>query len=192
MENFKAIEALSATAGHIASVQTTLERLAAVRDDAWAQMLAATARLYREGALGLEDLAVLAEELKASYGPGHSKVWNATMPMKLQRLQGLVRDRARFEPNGPNGSWLGTFPIGHAPAPMLGVSIVYVLFDATNEPAYVGSTATFRIRMAEHRKTKPGITRWAAYPCRDREHAYEMEVELLRQHKPRMNKKVGR
>lgn len=192
METFEALPDLTATAGHIRNVQATLDRLNAVRDESWAQLLTSTARLYRAGALDLEDLAVLSDEMKENYGAGYSKLWAAVMPIAVPKLKGRVRGMVRNRPNGPHGTWVGTFPIGDGAAPVIGTSVVYVLFDDRNEPVYVGSTLTFRVRMAEHRKTKGRLSRWIAYPCRDREHAYEMEVDLLRQHKPRMNRKVGR
>lgn len=78
------------------------------------------------------------------------------------------------------------------PAPPVGVSVVYVLFDVWNEPAYVGSTQDFRVRLAVHRKEKPGLLTWTAFPCADREAAYVLENRLLKEYKPHLNKKASR
>jgi predicted GIY-YIG superfamily endonuclease len=68
---------------------------------------------------------------------------------------------------------------------------VYVLFDAAGEPCYIGSTQNFRERARVHR-TGIAYERWVAYPCTDREAAYELETRLLKEHKPYRNKKRGR
>lgn len=192
MPIFRSFEALAATAGHIETVQATLDRLTSVKLDAWEQLLASAARLYRAGEISPEQLLDLHNEMRDSFGTGYSKVWNAIAPIPHNKLAHVVERRRRDKPNGPLGSWFGTFPLFTQPTPPEGVCVVYVLFDDTNEPVYVGSTQNFRLRMADHRANKPRLASWTAYPCRDREHAYQLEVELLRQHKPRMNRKRGR
>lgn len=192
MPAFRRIGRLAATAGHIDTVQATLDRLNAVKRESWEQLLTTVSRMYRAGELTPEELLELQLEMRSSFGTGYGKVWDSVMPVPCQKVRHIVERRRRNTPNGPLGSWFGTFPIETQPAPTQGESVVYVLFDEYNEPCYVGSTEVFRTRMADHRASKPGLRSWTAYPCRDRDHAYELEVQLLNEHKPRMNKRRGR
>lgn len=198
MKTFQLFPEFSATAGHIAVLQAKLDQLQTVKADSWEQLILAVSRRHQAGGLSLDELYELCVEMQQSYGPGFTKIWNRLAPMAYSRLRAVVYENRRREvlkwdtrPNGPNGSWFGRFPL-EMPYPRVGVAVVYVLFDETNEPCYVGSTEEFRVRMNAHLKEKLGLAAWVAYPCRDREHAYELEVDLLHQHKPRMNKKAGR
>lgn len=188
MEAFLELEELHATARHIELVSAKLEKLTRAHADSWSQVLTAAARMYNNEQLTEAHLVRFFDDMKANYGPGFTAVWNAHMPIPASRVPWCRRD----VPNGPLGSWVGEIPVGEGPCPPAGVAVVYVLFDGANEPVYVGSTDDFRGRMGQHRKSKPEAVRWTAYRCRDREHAYEVEVQLLRQHMPRMNKRAGR
>lgn len=67
-----------------------------------------------------------------------------------------------------------------------------MLFDEANVPCYVGSTKRLSDRLRQHKKDGKPFVRWQAHPCRDRDHAYELEVRLLEQHLPYLNKKASR
>lgn len=189
MDAFLAFDDLQSTAQHIELLDRKLEKLSRARTDAWAQMLTAAARMYRFGQIDEADLIRLYDSMKASHGPGFSRVWDEHMPILAKRVKWCRMDI----PNGPVGSWLGEAPLRVGePAPPRGIAVVYVLFDCGNEPVYVGSTDDFRTRLRVHLSEKPGVCRWAAYPCRDREHAYEVEDRVLKECKPRMNKKASR
>lgn len=189
MEAFLEHDSLRATAQHIGLLDAKIEKLSRARSDSWAQLLTAAARLYAAGETDEFDLVALYDSMKTSYGAGFSVVWDQHLPVEAGRMQ-FIRMSA---PNGPMGSWAGEVPLGpRDPAPPTGIAVVYVLFDAANDPIYVGSTGKFRQRLSSHRKEKSGIRRWAAYRCRSREHAYELEDQLLKQHKPRMNRKASR
>lgn len=192
MDTYLALNPLAATAGHVVTVQEKINRLNVVKEESWIQLLTSASRLYRAGDIGADELLAMGLEMRDSFGLGFTRVWNAHAPIRYGKLRSIVDRQKRDAPNGPLGSWAGTFPLFDQPRPPYGVSVVYVLFDETNNPCYVGSTETFRSRMVEHRSQKPGLRSWAAYPCRDREHAYQLEVDLLHQHKPRMNKRRGR
>lgn len=193
MKRFTIVPELQATAHHIAAVQAKLDALEAAKGDSWSQILTRAADLYRRGRLTEVDLYGLLSDMRDSFGSGFGKVWDAHIPVSWRRIQTAVERLQRITPNGPEGSWHGTFPIGpNDPYPPYGMPVVYVLFDGTNEPVYVGSTEGFRSRMAPHVREKPGLTRWAAYPCRDREHAYEVEDRVLREHLPHLNRKASR
>lgn len=186
---YKMFPTLAATAGHIDAVQAKLDQLTRVKDESWVQLLTATSRLFRDGVLSTSDLLRLAHEMRDSYGGGYRRIWDECMPISLGKLPHVVAQEKRDQPNGSNGSWYGTFPLDDQATPPVGVSVVYVLLDAENSPVYVGSTHSFRARMRAHRPSKRSIMHaWAAYPCRDRDHAYQLERELLGQYKLRLNR----
>ncbi len=196
---FRRYEELEATAAHIVNIQSKMDRLARVKLDAWAQLLAGVNREF----LGEEELAELIEDMKASFGEGFSKFWNAHMPATLScvKVRTAVTQRrlrrAEYERNRPNGptagTWVGTFPISwEQPIALWGQAVVYVLFDGRNDPAYVGSTDNLPLRLRKHEREKPGLARWMAYRCVDREDAYRLEDKLLKEHKPHLNKRRGR
>lgn len=43
-----------------------------------------------------------------------------------------------------------------------------------------------------HIRDGKSCARWLAYPCADREAAYVLEGQLLRERKPYLNRRVGR
>lgn len=189
MEAFLDVNELQATARHIELIDAKIEKLSSLRAESWTQLLTAAHRMYRSRRFTEADLLRLFDSMKASYGPGFTAVWNEHMPIQANRMP-----RWRIDlPNGPGESWLGEIPIGsNSPSPPFGVAVVYVLFDGANEPVYVGSTDAFRARISSHRREKPEARRWTAHRCRDREHAFQVEDRLLREHMPRMNKRRGR
>ena len=189
MDAFLTVEELRATAQHIELLDRKLEKLARARADSWSQMLTRAAQMFRASEIDERELIRLYNAMKGSFGSGFSRVWDQHMPIPANRVKWCRRDT----PNGPMGSWVGEIPLAATdPAPPYGASVVYVLFDGLNDPVYVGSTEAFRTRLGAHQKEKPDACRWAAYPCRDRDHAYEVEDRLLKQHKPRMNKRAAR
>ncbi len=101
--------------------------------------------------------------------------------------------RPWHSPNGPAGSWFGECPLNDGePLPPKWTCVVYVLFDHENVPCYVGSTNQFRQRVKRHAYDGKRFVRWVAYPCADREAAFDLEVKLLAEHKPYLNVKAGR
>ncbi|MBL1120211.1 GIY-YIG nuclease family protein [Streptomyces sp. 110] len=72
------------------------------------------------------------------------------------------------------------------------MGVVYALFDARNDPCYLGSTDQFRTRIGKHVKDGKVFTSWQAYPCPDREAAYVLEDRLLKERLPSLNKKASR
>lgn len=96
--------------------------------------------------------------------------------------------RLKPEPNGPAGSWQGSWPLAEGDhCPPRGACLVYVLFDADNVPVYVGSSETFRSRMKQYTAAGKTWTAWVAHPCADRDDAYDVESRFLRQYKPVLN-----
>lgn len=193
MESFLAFDGLAATAGHIDLIQSKLEKLQDARDDSWAQLLTMVARKYRAEEINSTQLQQFYRDMRESYGPGWTRVWNAHMPVTGNRLAHVAARDRRIAEQRKTPSWSGVFPINDQEAPLAGISVVYVLFDKAGVPAYIGSTATFRERMKAHRSIRPKLfVRWIAYRCDDREAAYELEVRLLRENLPYLNRKVGR
>lgn len=194
MEAFLAFEDLAATAGHIDLVQAKLDKLAAVKEDAWEQVLTAAARLYRSDQLTTAHMLQLHRDMKLSYGPGFTRIWNRVMPVKSSQLPHFAARERRIAEERERDRWYGTFPLdGNYQVPSKGVAVVYVLFDKVDVPAYVGSTDQFRTRMGSHRRDRPDIfARWVAFTCESRDAAYQLEVRLLAENLPYLNRKVGR
>lgn len=99
------------------------------------------------------------------------------------------RRRMRAVPNGPGGhSWVGTVPVHRlAPVPPIGASVVYVLYDRTGTPIYLGSTEHFELRLKVHLKNGKPVAHWMAYPCATRKVAYALEGHLLATCRPPLN-----
>ena len=187
-------ESFRASLQHIALLRHREARLAAAREDTQAQVLHMIGSAYRCGEIDDERLQELFEATKAARIPLSS--WDEHVPVTWRQMIQAERRRhleALHAPNGPEGSWIGPWPLGDAdPRPKGGQSVVYVLFDADNEPCYVGSTKNFRSRLGQHAKDGKEFARWQAHPCHDREHAYALEDRLLRERLPRLNRKASR
>jgi len=185
------IGSLLATLGQIERTSARIERLAASQADAEAQLACAAHRAYRTGEATFADIAAIYQRLRLTGLVGFSKRWDAEVTTSEIR-SGVLGRGARVTPNGSHGTWEGAWPLGDEPAPVTGTSVVYVLYDASNAPCYVGSTFRFRSRLHHHAKDGKRFVRWVAHPCRDREEAYALETRLLREHRPYLNRKTGR
>jgi hypothetical protein len=180
---------MASTLQHIELIQVKEERLAAARKEALAQLLHRIGTEYRTGGLSEIQLVAAFSHIHRLDMPGRMKAWNEIIGIRWQRM---LEIKKRL-PNGPEHSWVGEWPMDTAAAhPISGTSVVYVLFDEANVPCYVGSTNHFAQRMNAHQKSGKRFVRWQAHPCRDREHAYQLEDRLLKQHLPPLNKKACR
>jgi predicted GIY-YIG superfamily endonuclease len=192
VDRYLANPEMAATAAHLCNIERKLAVLKQAKDDAWAQMLTVASRAYGTGQLSAVDIEDLLSEMGIAYGSGFTLVWDEHMPVKANRARHLAERQRQNLPNGPNGSWTGPMHLGGHARPNDGIAVVYVLFDAANLPIYVGSSGRFGARIEAHRRGKPQAVRWVAYGCRNREHAYELEDQLIKQHKLRLNKRNGR
>jgi hypothetical protein len=180
---------LTATLGHIELIQNKEARLAEARRNALAQALHRIGSDYRTGHLSQVQLCAALARIRTVQMPGRMNMWDEIVGVPWKRVDQLAKQL----PNGPEGSWVGEYPItANAPRPITGVPVVYVLFDEANEPCYVGSTDKFTTRMNAHVKNGKRFVRWQAHPADDREHAYRLEDRLLRRHKPYLNRKASR
>jgi predicted GIY-YIG superfamily endonuclease len=180
---------MSAAFQHIDLIQAKEDRLAEARNDTLHQLLHRIGSDYNTGRLDLRELCTAFMALRAQGLRGAMHAWDKAVSLSWKRLIQLSKQL----PNGPEGSWLGEYPIpATAPRPISGIPVVYVLFDDVNEPCYVGSTDKFSARMNNHAKGGKQFVRWQAHPCEDREHAYRLEDRLLKRHKPYLNQKAGR
>jgi len=177
------------TLQHIEKLHLRAQQLEALRVEAEEQLLHRIGNAYASGNLTAEALSEVYDRYSALRIPGRTLRWNEAVPILWIRMPRLPK----WQPNGPAGTWIGPWPLGDDDAlPMPGSCVVYILFDAFNEPIYVGSTGDFRIRLKAHAKQKKPFVRWQAYVTDDREAAYRLEVKLLKEHLPRLNKRVGR
>lgn len=178
-----------ASAQHIELLYAKEQRLEAARREAQEQLFHSIGAAYRAGEIGDLELIAIFKRVRATKVPRSLTYWNAHIEINWRKIDRLEENL----PNGPEGSWVGEWPSPQrAPHPIAGIPVVYVLYDVDNEPVYVGSTGKFRARMGQHVTAGKSFVYWQAHRCRDREHAYQMEVRLLGQRLPRLNFKVGR
>lgn len=155
-----------------------------------AQVVHRLATDFRAGITSAQEIYAAYARIKAAGGPGYSLRWNEHFPPELHHTR--IRYTALHHAPDADGNWRGVHPFAEGSrTPPNGRSVVYVLFDAENEPCYVGSTEGFRLRLNAHSRDK-AFTTWLAHPCADRESAYQLEERLLRQHKPYLNQKASR
>ena len=176
-----------ATLQHIELLSNRIAKLTDAKDQAERQVLHRVGCAYRDGSMGIAELIAFFQQYRRLATDKKAQRWNESIDLQYKALL------HQLPPNGPADTWVGEWPhIDGEPYPISGISVVYVLFDATNEPCYVGSTSKLRPRLSEHTKAGKLFVRWQAYPCRDREHAYEIEDRLLKHHLPRLNRRAGR
>ncbi|MEU4967828.1 GIY-YIG nuclease family protein [Streptomyces smyrnaeus] len=182
-------DSVSSTLQHIRLIQEKEARLAEARTTALDQLLHRIGSDWRTGRLTLPQLCLALDEVRGLRMSGRLGAWDKVVGVPWRRLVQVAKQL----PNGPEGSWVGEYPIpADAPRPIYGTPVVYVLFDEVNEPCYVGSTEKLSPRLTAHEKSGKRFVRWQAHPCEDREHAYRLEDRLLKQHLPRMNRKASR
>lgn len=151
-------------------------------------------RDHAAGELTDDDLVELRGWLESHLTLPFAKRWDATLPLKSAAALIRYRNLHKFVPNGPDGkSWVGRRRgDGESRWSRAGTPVVYVLYDAANEPIYVGSTDNLRNRLSTH---ESGDLPWVAYlaiACRSREDAYLLEEKLLKTRMPPLNKKTSR
>jgi hypothetical protein len=188
-----AMASVVATLQHIENLHARARKLEALRIVAEEQLVQRIGTAYRAGELAGSDLAAIQERYRRLDVTGMATRWNAAVPEKWNDLAYEARMGRRHAPNGPEGTWAGSWP--PAPEdrqPRLGTAVVYVLFDSANEPIYVGSTGRFLHRLKAHVRDGKPFVAWQACPAASREAAYRIEDRVLNEHLPSMNKKRGR
>jgi hypothetical protein len=146
---------------------------------------------WRAGSMPREEVLAFYSQLRDVSAVGFMKAWEDAGLPSARSLRERMRYEALTQPSEPDGSWAGSQPIGEQRRPPARQAVVYLLYDGA-EPIYLGSTDRFVTRISTHRRDGKQFTSWHAWPCRDREHAYEREVEMLRQSLPRLNQRAGR
>lgn len=182
----------AATAQHIRLVADRRRRLEQAQREAEEQFVHAVARDFRAGLLSLAELEAIYVSVQAAVMSGFAtKRWQAELPGILS-IRSLITQAAKAE-SAALDSWMGPFPVeDHTKLPPAGIAVVYVLYDQKAAPCYVGSTGALGTRLAEHVRTGKRCSSWQAHRCRDREHAFEVETQFLRQFKPYLNKRASR
>jgi predicted GIY-YIG superfamily endonuclease len=201
------LERYQATLFHVELIRDRIAKLLQVQVEAERQVLHRAGRDYAAGELSIDGLLELYHRYRETAcpvradgkrryveRPGFSDLWNEAIEVHSSKVANAAKTAwqlKRYEPNDGAG-WSGELPLRPKDhRPRTGQSVVYILFDDANVPCYVGSTNGFKGRFYAHLRDK-AFRRWVAYPCADREAAYDLEVRLLREHKPYLNKKVGR
>lgn len=186
------IEGYAATLQHLALLKQKREQLQAIQRDAESQHLQRISCAYWAGLITKDDLVLIYDEFKSLSDAGYSIRWNdAVMPLRAAEIDAHRRSLIHRRPNGPYGTWEGAYPFNGSPTPGERTCVVYVLFDATNVPCYVGSTRSFRMRLNRHAADGKEFCYWRAHPCADRAAAYALEDSLLKQFKPYLNKRAA-
>lgn len=145
---------------------------------------------WRDGQMDTDELLAFYDMVRDVGALGFVKHWkSADLP-----FPSIIRAHAYMArvtmPNESDGSWSGAYPIRGEHRPPDGQSVVYILYNETDS-IYLGSTASLPARLRQHAQDKT-FTSWRAWPCRDREHAYQREEEMLRDVLPCLNKRAGR
>lgn len=183
------LDSALSTLQHIENLDARAQALEERRIEAEEQMLHRVGAAYEAGQLSLPDLIEIYERYKQLNLAGRMTRWNAAIPIYWS----VVPTLSRHIPNAPGGTWSGAWPFDPDDRlPPTKSFIVYVLFDATNEPIYVGSSGHFRNRLKAHARNGIIFVRWWACPAADREAAYQLEEKLLRERLPKLNKRAGR
>lgn len=201
------VEGAQATLDHIVATSRKIDSLRDRQYDAEQQFLYRLSTLYALKLFTIEDLWRISERYAPAYFlPEWEERWAETDLPALDTLMDLWTESLKYTPNGPGGSWtnydprwdenlpdwISCTPADDNPMPPRGQSVVYVLYDGTGTPCYVGSTGDFSARLKWHLKDRKPVVVWKAFPCEDREAAYLLEDRLLKEHLPYLNKKVGR
>lgn len=184
----------AATLQHIDLLNAKIAKLTHAQVLAELQVLTRLSADHRAGRIDIEELFEMFQWFKARDVGGFIHRWNEHFEGEYQsRRIRHTRDRVLRTRPDDDGNWRGTWPMpDRAPAPPFGQSVVYVLFDAENVPCYVGSSEQLRTRLRAHDSDGKQFVHWLAYPCRDRQDAFELEDRLLREHKPYLNRKARR
>lgn len=214
------VDPYDATFQHIEIIARKIDKLMAAQVDAERQVLHRIRCDYTAGELSLDNLYRLyrryrslthdqgpdGKDVRKHLRPTPAALWDETMPIPNNQVVARIKAQEfnkRYEQN-EDGYWSGVANLDmHAHRPPDGQAVVYVLFDDQNVPCYVGSTEKFKTRIDTHYRNGPGgnrsrpergkeFERWVAYPCPDREAAYQLENRLLKEHKPYLNRKASR
>lgn len=184
---------LDATYQHISLLSRKQDLLRTSQIAAEEQFLCRVSQLYAAHKITEVELAFMYRAYGEFAIPGFLKRWEANIPVKPGRMQYILRDLETTERHAPNmadGTWQGSWPLDDADrVPMYNSCVVYVLYDAANDPCYVGSTQNLKARLKDHHKDGKPFVRWSAFACADREGAYQLEEKLLAEHQPYLNKK---
>ena len=194
-----------ATLDQIVAIDRKIDGLREKKVGAEEAFLHRTRVLYAEGGFTVSDLLDLADTwIPCFFEPEWEERWAAAGLPKVEFLRMLWADGIKYTANGPHGSWTN-YPdkreappgfVRHTasdenPMPPRGQNVVYILYDGSSTPCYVGSTGDFSKRLKWHLKDGKPVVVWVAYPCESREAAYALEDRLLKQHMPYLNKKRG-
>jgi len=179
-----------ATQQHIQLIAAKRIKLEQAQLAAEEQFCMALAREFNAGRIGYTELADAYADLRGDESAPRflagfpSRRWRPVLP-DIKHVKAMVKwqSEASFD------DWHGEWPLDHQDVPPYGLSVVYVLFDSNTRPCYVGSTQAFRTRMAQHAGSGKRWSRWQAYKCRDRQHAYEVETRFLEKYMPQLNKR---
>lgn len=200
------VEGSRATLNQIIAMDQKIDSLREKKVAAEEAFLHRARILYSEGLFDADDLLWLARsDAQCYFEPDWEERWTAAGLPPVAELMDLWAEGLKYTRNGPHGSWtnydpawddslpdwVSATPSDDNPMPPRGQNVVYVLYDASSTPCYVGSSGDFPARLKWHLKDGKPVRVWIAYPCDSRQAAYALEDRLLKQHLPYLNKKAG-
>lgn len=184
---------LAATHQHIGLLDRKREQLHAAQIAAEEQFLHHLGRAWRAGGMTEPELVAVFGAYMPVAVTGWKKRWLEAVGVHPNRMLHFLKEPGYGAPNMPDGTWRGSWPLAHGESlPVNGTCVVYVLYDAANEPCYVGSSSNVRNRLKGHHADGKQFAWWTAFVCADREAAYQLEERLLSECLPYLNKKRGR
>lgn len=179
----------SSTEQNIALLASKRDRLNLRLSEAFEQYAAEVARSWKRRDLDWHGLKRAYKVGRRESIPNAPVIWKAAGLPSINKITHMLL----HQPDTDVGFWHGSYPWGPRDLiPNRGENVVYVLFTEDLEPCYVGSTRWFAERARDHRRDGKTWSYWIAYPCRDREEAYQMEERFLQQYLPGLNKRAGR
>lgn len=177
----------------IAKIEERLSRLKMARAQTLDQIAVASKRVTHEWST--VEMLDLYERLNC---PGLFTAWKAAglpHPSRMRADSEAIRRNASNDP--ASGGWVGEFNwheyvVIPGPHPPNWTPVVYVLYAADCTPIYCGSTEHFKQRLKAHAREGKEFVAWRAVRCADREQAYVLEDQLLKQSCPPLNRKASR
>lgn len=194
------------TLDQIVAMSQKIDSLREKQEAAEEALLYRVRTLYDVGLFTIDELRNLSERWgPCFFQPDWEDRWAQAGLPDRDTLIALWAETIKYHPTGPHGSWtnydprwdaslpdwVSSTPSDENPMPPRGQNVVYVLYDASSTPCYVGSSGDFPARLKWHLKDGKPVRVWIAYPCGSREEAYALEDKLLKQHLPYLNKKAG-
>jgi hypothetical protein len=92
MDAFAEFADLRSAVRLIEGIDRNVDQLMAARARAWDDIIRRAAALYAAGEITLPQLGPLLADVRATYGSGYTRIWDAYMPITATRLPWVLRE----------------------------------------------------------------------------------------------------